>query len=200
MDVVLVGFIAGWIFGGWRTGFLDRLIGIGFMAVSFVASAYFRYPVGAFAAAFLPDVPKEYVNLVGYTIAFPVILAVLHIARRLFLGKIHPQGMTKQLDSALGAILGGVEAVLIISAAIIILDTYFGTKSVLGTAFPPGMLKDFTASFNASETVHLLRGTSVPVLLAILGPFLPKDVSTILPGGLPTGLPSGLPGFPVPTP
>ena len=31
MDVLLVGWIAGFIFGGWRTGFLKRLIGIGFM-------------------------------------------------------------------------------------------------------------------------------------------------------------------------
>ena len=196
MDVVLVAFIAGWVFGGWRTGFLDRLIGIGFIVVSFVASAYFRYPVGAFAAAFLPDVPPEYVNLVGYAIAFPVVLALLHLGRHLLLGRIRPQGLTKELDSALGAVVGGIEAILIISAAIVILDTYFGTKPILGAAFPPGMLKDFTQSFNASETVHLLRGTSVPVVLAVLGPFLPKDVSTILPGGLPGGLPS----FPAPTP
>ena len=29
MDVVLVGFIAGLTFGGWRTGFLHRLAGLG---------------------------------------------------------------------------------------------------------------------------------------------------------------------------
>lgn len=195
MDVVLVAFIGGMIFAGWRTGFLDRLIGIGFMALSFVASAYFRYPVGAFAATFLPDVPSEYVNLVGYTIAFPVVLGALHLGRHLLLGRIRVQGVTKEMDAALGAVFGGLEAILIVSAAIVILDTYFGTSSTLGAMFPSGSLKDLAASFNASETVHLLRGTTVPVVLAILGPFLPADVSTILPGGLPTGLPgSGLPG------
>ncbi|MGH2466602.1 MAG: CvpA family protein, partial [Candidatus Limnocylindrales bacterium] len=190
----------GLIFGGWRTGFLDRLIGVGFMALSFVASAYFRYPVGAFAGAFLKDVPTEYVNVVGYAIAFPVVLGALHLGRHLLLGRIRVQGLTKEVDAALGAIMGGVEAVLIISAAVVILDTYFGTSPTLGAAFPSGSLKSLTESFNASTTVHLLRGTTVPVVLAILGPFLPKDVTTILPGGLPTGLPGGLPGFPSPKP
>jgi uncharacterized membrane protein required for colicin V production len=209
VDIVLVGFIAGMIFAGWRTGFLDRLIGIGFMAFSFVASAYFRYPVGAFAATFLPKVPSAYVDLVGYAIAFPVVLGALHLARHLLLGRVRTEGLTKELDAGLGAVLGGVEAILIVSAAIVILDTYFGTSSTLGAMFPSGALKDLAASFNATETVHLLRGTTVPVVLAILGPFLPADVSTIFPGGLPTGLPgsglpggfpSALPGFPTATP
>lgn len=195
MDVVLVGFIGGYIYGGWRTGFLERLIGIGFMAVSFVASAYFRYPVGAFAGAFLKDVPPDYVNLVGYTIAFPVVLVALHIGRRILMGRVKVQGITKEVDSALGAILGGVEAILILSAAIVILDVYFGTSSTLSAQFQPGVLKDFTAALNGSETVHLLRDTTVPVVLAILGPFLPKDVTTILP----TGLPPGLNNLPLPS-
>jgi len=207
VDVALVGFIGGMIFAGWRSGFIDRVFGIGFLALSLVVSAYFRYPVGAIASTFLPDVPKDYVNLVGYTIAFPVVLAGLHLARRFVLGKTNPTGMTKELDSALGAVFGGLEAILLISAAIVILDTYFGIHSDLANAFPGGLLTSFTESFNASETVKLLRGSSVPIVLAILGPFLPDDVSAILPGGIPSiptvpGVPGvpGLPGFPGATP
>ena len=75
MDVLLVGFIAGLIFGGWRTGLLKRLIGIGFLIISFVVSAYLRYPIGAIAVTFFKGIPTSYANLVGYTIAFPVILS-----------------------------------------------------------------------------------------------------------------------------
>jgi uncharacterized membrane protein required for colicin V production len=42
VDVILVGFIAGYIYAGFRTGFLRRLIGIVVMALSVVLSAYFR--------------------------------------------------------------------------------------------------------------------------------------------------------------
>ena len=188
MDVVLVGFIGGYIYAGFRTGFLKRLLGIIFMVVSFVVSAYFRVPVGAIASTFFKDIPSDYANLVGYAIAFPAILAALHIASRLILGKTNVHGMVAEsTDKILGAILGGVEAVLIVSAGIVILDTYFGTGATLGATFHAGFLKDLTQAANASETVKLLRGTTVPIVLAILGPVLPKDVSTLVP--LPTNLP-----------
>ncbi len=201
MDVLLVGWIAGFIFGGWRSGFLKRLIGIGFMALSFVVSAWFRYPVGAIASAFFPSIPADYANLVGYAIAFPVVLAGLHLASRFLLGRVSVQGMTREMDQALGALFGGIEAILILSAVVVILDTYFGTSSTLTQTAGLGVLKGFTESFNASTTVHILRGTTVPFVLTVLGPLLPTDVKTILPGGLPSGLPSGLPGgLPFPTP
>lgn len=195
MDVVLVGFIAGFVFGGWRLGFLRGLIGLGFMVAAFVIGAYFRYPVGAIASRFFKGIPPDYANLVGYAIAFPVVLAALHLVGALFLGRVRVGGLAKEVDSALGAVLGGVEAVLILSAAIVILDAYFGTSSSIGAEVAPGFLKELTKALHGSETVHLLRGTTVPVVLAILGPLLPKDLTTLLPGGLPGRLP-----FPVPVP
>jgi len=192
VDVILVGFIGGYIYGGFRTGFLKRLLGIAFMVIAFVASAYFRVPVGAIASTFFKDIPSDYANLVGYAIAFPAILAALHIGSRIVLGKTNVHGMVAEsTDKILGAILGGVEAVLILSAAIVILDTYFGTASTLSASLHAGYLKDLTQAVNGSETVQLLRGTTVPIVLAVLGPILPKDVSTIVP--LPTRLP-----FPTP--
>ncbi|MGH2512532.1 MAG: CvpA family protein [Candidatus Limnocylindrales bacterium] len=194
MDIVLVGFIAGFIYGGFRTGFLLRLLGIVFMVIAFVVSAYFRYPVGALAGTFFKDIPTDYANLVGYAIAFPAVLAVLHIVSHMVLGDVKVHGFVAAgTDKILGAILGGIEAVLILSAAIVILDTYFGTSSALGTGFHAGYLKDLTQAVNASETVKILRGTTVPIVLAILGPLLPTDLNTIVPTGLPTRLP-----FPAP--
>ena len=189
MDVLLVGFIAGWIFGGWRTGLLRRLIGIGFMAISFVVSAYLRYPIGAIAVTFFKAIPTSYGNLVGYTIAFPVILAGLHVASAGLLRKVSMTGITKELDQALGAVVGGIEGILIISAAIVILDAYFGTGTTLRQYSGLAFLKSFTESFNASTAVHILRGSVVPVVLAILGPLLPKDVKSFVPTALPTNLP-----------
>ena len=197
MDVVLVGFIVGLVAGGWRTGFLRRLIGLGFIALSFVLGAYLRYPIGALAGAFFKGIPPAYANLVGYTIAFPVILAAAHLLTRPVLAHAAVGGLSRRADQALGAVFGGVEAVLIISAVVVILDTYVGPKSTLGHT--PGLtyLNQLHAALNGSTTVHLLRDSTVPIVLAVLGPLLPKDVSTLAPTGIPTGLPSGLP---LPTP
>jgi len=189
MDVLLVGFIAGWIFGGWRTGFLKRLIGIGFMVISFVVSAYLRYPIGAIATTFFKSIPASYANLVGYTIAFPVILAGLHLASGVLLRRVSMTGVTKELDGGLGAVVGGLEAILILSAVIVILDSYFGTGNTVRQVAGLGFLKSFTEAFNGSTTVHILRTTTVPVVLAILGPLLPKDIRSFVPTSLPKTLP-----------
>jgi hypothetical protein len=101
--------------------------------------------------------------------------------------------ISRELDAGLGALLGGVEAILILSVLVVVVDAYFGTKSQLAADMPPGLLKDFTQAFNASETVKLLHGTTVPVTLAALGPLLPKDLSALLPDGLPTRLPFPFP-------
>jgi uncharacterized membrane protein required for colicin V production len=189
MDVILVGFIGGYIYAGWRSGFLRRLLGIIFLGVAFVAGAYFRYPVGAIASTFFKDIPADYANLVGYAIVFPAVLVGLHVASAFTLKKVAVQGLTKELDKGLGAAFGGVEAVLILSAAVVILDSYFGTNSTLDKAIAPGMLHDLTAQVNGSTTVQLLRGSTVPVVLAVLHPFLPTDVSALFPTGLPGRLP-----------
>ena len=195
MDVVIAGFIAGFVYGGFRTGFLRRLLGIVYIVIAAVAGAYFRYPVGVLAKQVFPDIPADYANLVGYTIAFPAILAGLHIAEAVFLRKMVPQhGLSRELDQALGAVFGGVEAILILSVVVVVVDTYFGTKSQLASDIPPGFLKSFTEAFNGAETVKLLRGTTVPVALAVLSPLLPKDLTTLFPNGLPSRLP-----FPIPS-
>ena len=158
-----------------------NILGLLFMAISFVAGAYLRYPVGALFTTFFKDVPPDYSNLVGYAIVFPVVLAGLHIVSGLLLRKVAVKGITKEADSLLGAIFGGVEAILIVSAAIVIVDTYLGTSTTLRHTLGPGMLKTITDALNGSTTVHLLRDSTVPVVLNLLGPLLPKDISTLIP-------------------
>lgn len=195
MDVVLVGFIGVSIFGGFRAGLIRSILGLLFMVVSFVVGAYLRYPVGALFTTFFKDVPSDYSNLVGYTIVFPVVLAGLHLVGGVLFRKVAVKGITKEIDSGLGAVFGGVEAILIISAAIVIVDTYLGTSQIRHT-LGPGMLKTITDALNGSTTVHLLRDTTVPIVLGLLGPLLPTDISSLIPSGLPS-LPGGLP---LPTP
>ncbi len=204
MDVVLVGFIAGLTFGGWRTGFLHRLAGLGFLIISFVLGAYLRGPFGDLAMSLLPNIPSDYASLLGYVFVFPVALAILHIVSYRFLRGKHMSGVTVEVDRALGAALGFLEAVLILSALVVILDTYFAGGVAAGSK--PGLdyIQSLTASFNSSVTVQLLRSSTVPIVLALLGPFLPSDISSLVPGGVPSlpgipgghGLPNGLPGLP----
>jgi uncharacterized membrane protein required for colicin V production len=204
MDVILLGFIAGFIFGGYRTGLIHRLGGLAFLALSFVLSAYLRAPAGSVVADVL-HVPQAYGEMVAYIIIFPIILVIAHVVAHPLLARQNINGLTHQADMALGAVFGGVEAVLIISAVMVILDTYFGPTSTTIT-LPPGAGLGFLASIRdsleGSVTASLLRGTTVPIVLGLLGPLLPHDVTSVFPGGVPIGVPGlpGLPSLPFPTP
>ena len=194
MDVVLVGFIGGFIAGGWRTGFLRRLAGLGFLAASFVLGAYLRTPIGALLHGIFPTVPEPYLEMVGYSIAVTVLTIAAHIVTGPVLSKVAVNGVSKEADRALGAVLGGVEAILILSIAIVILDTYFGPNGRLGGDPGLGIFKQLAVALDDSTTADILRQTTVPFVLAVLGPLLPKDVTSLIPGGL--QFPLGVPGLP----
>ena len=162
-------------------GFLKRLFGILFAVVSLLLTAYLRIPVGAIASNLFPDVPTAYVDLITAIIIFPAALAVLHVVSRSAIERIHVQGVTKEIDAVLGAVLGGIEAILILSALVVFVDAYLSSGSTQVAGIPAGPIKEIVRAFNASETVHLLRQTTVPFVVAILGPFLPKDLGTAVP-------------------
>ena len=189
MDFLLVGLIAGFVYGGLRTGFLRRLVGLGLMALSLVLGAYLRGPIGTLATGYFKTIPADYAGLVGYSIAFLVVLAIGTVIAHVLLRGKGVGGMTHRVDQVLGGIFGAVEAVLIISAVVVILDTYFSTNAATGHT--PGLefFTQFRTSFNASTTVHLLRDSTVPLVETVLGPLLPKDIASLLPSGLPKGLP-----------
>ncbi len=195
-DLILLGFIAGFVRGGWSTGFLRRLVGLGYLALAFVAGAYLRQPVGALLLKVFPQIPPAYADMVGYTVAFTVLVAALNIITGPILKKATPGGLSKMLDQALGAVFGAIEAILIISVAIVILDTYFGTAGALGQDPGLGFLKTISQALDSSTIGQFLIHTTVPFVLAVLGPLLPKDISSLVPTEIPgTGLPAGFPVF-----
>ncbi len=184
-DVLLLGFIAGYVRGGWSTGFLRRLVGLGFLAASFVAGAYLRQPVGAIIAGIFPDIPPSYADMVGYSVSFTVLVAGLNIISGPVLGKVAMTGLSRAMDQALGAVFGAIEAVLLISVAIVILDTYFGKTGALATDPGLGFLKTLSQALDQSTIGQFLIQTTVPFVLAILGPLLPTDVSSLVPTDVP---------------
>jgi uncharacterized membrane protein required for colicin V production len=200
-DLILIGVIAGFVRGGWSTGFLRRLAGLGYMAAAFVVGAYLRQPVGALLVKIFPQIPAAYADMVGYAVAFTVLVAALNIITGPLLKGATVGGASRAVDKVLGAVLGAIEAVLIISVVIVILDTYFGTAGALGQDPGLGFLKTISQALDSSTIGQFLIHTTVPFVLAVLGPLLPKDISSLVPTEIPgTGLPGGLPGLHPPVP
>ena len=193
-DLVLLLFIGGLALAGWRSGFVRRLIGLAFLVVSFLAAAYLRVPAGAVVHSVLPKIPQAYAEMVGYSVAFAVLLVGLNLVARPILQRVPQHGLSRATDAALGAILGFAEAVLIASAAIVILHSFSSTVAGLPSFVETGVLKDIRTQVDDSTIGGLLEKTTVPVVLVVLGPLLPAAIKDVVPKTIP-GLPS-LPGFP----
>jgi uncharacterized membrane protein required for colicin V production len=184
-DLLLALFIAGYVVGGWRTGLLRRLAGLVFIAIALIAGAYLRVPVGAIVTGFFKDVPPEYGDMVGYALTFIVIVTALNLVSGPILSRATVGGFSQMTDRTLGAVLGGVEAVLIVSAAIVILDTYFGSAGPLAGVPGLGILTSVSDALDASAIGRFLSKTTVPLVLTVLGPLLPKDIASVVPGLIP---------------
>lgn len=196
-DLIQLLFIAGFVRLGWSTGLLQRLAGLAYIGVSFVAGAYLREPAGELLLRVFPQIPAEYADMVGYSVVFAVLVAALHLITRPMI-KTAQVGWSRRIDQVLGAVFGFVEAILLISVAIVILDTYFGTAGSLGKDPGLGFLKDISRALDHSTIGQFLIHTTVPFVLAVLGPLLPKDIKSLTPTGLPGGGPGGLPGLGIP--
>ena len=197
-DLVLLGLFAAFIAGGWQSGFVRRLAGLIYLALSFVLGAYLRGPLGAIVVGIFPDIPRQYADMVGYTAAFTVLVFAFNLFSKAILSKVAVHGLSKATDKALGAVFGGLEAALIASAAIVILHTYSTEVGTLAKLSGFGILKEIADGIDTSTIGQLLEKTTVPLILVLLGPLLPQDIKTLVPNTIP-GLPDGtLPGGIVP--
>jgi uncharacterized membrane protein required for colicin V production len=201
VDLILVGVLAGFARAGWGSGFVRRLFGLVFIVASFVLAAYLRPFAGGVIEGFFPKVPDQYAEMVGYSITFSALLLVFNLFSRAILSRVAVQGIARRTDQLLGVVLGIAEGVLLLSVLIVILHTYSDPANGLGGFAELGILEALRDAIETSTIGRLLEDTTVPLVLLLLGPFLPTDIKSIVPTQIPGGLPffpTGIPGVPAP--
>lgn len=201
VDLILLGVFAGFARAGWTSGFVRRLFGLVFIVASFVLAAYLRPVAGGLIEGFFPKVPEQYAETVGYSITFSVLVLVFNLFSRAILSRVAVQGIARRTDQLLGVALGIAEGVLLLSALIVILHTYTDPANELSAFADLGVLNTLRDAIESSTIGKLLEDTTVPLVLALLGPFLPTDIRSIVPTQIPGGLPffpTRIPGLPTP--
>jgi uncharacterized membrane protein required for colicin V production len=201
VDLILLGVFAGFARAGWTSGFVRRLFGLVFIVASFVLAAYLRPVAGGLIEGFFPKVPEQYAETVGYSITFSVLVLVFNLFSRAILSRVAVQGIARRTDQLLGVALGITEGVLLLSALIVILHTYADPANELSAFADLGVLNTLRDAIESSTIGKLLEDTTVPLVLALLGPFLPTDIKSIVPTQIPGGLPffpTRIPGLPTP--
>lgn len=205
-DVIMLGAITGSLLTGFKSGLIRRLAGMVFLGVAFIVGAQVSGLVGGFIQGFFPQVPKAYAGSMGYSVAFTALLIGLNLFSGPILSRVAIRGPSRLIDQLLGALFGVAESVLVISAVIVIVHTYTDPNNSLSAFTNLTVLSDIRKGIDGSTIGQALSKTTVPVLLTVMGPFLPTDIKSIIPIAFPGGLPAipgfptnGIPGIPMPT-
>ncbi|HXH05814.1 MAG TPA: CvpA family protein [Vicinamibacterales bacterium] len=177
IDLWLLGMIAGFVVGGFRTGFVRRLFSLGFLAVSFVVASYLHQVVAGPLASIL-GVREDNAGLIAFVATFGVMYVGLYLVSRPFLSRIAVTGMSRVTDQVLGTALGLVEGAVLASVAIVIILTY-ADDEMIGAAAALGLIPDLVQALEDSTIARFLMDTCVPFVLAILGPLLPKSIEDV---------------------
>lgn len=176
VDIALVLLFLGALLIGILRGALRQLMTLGAWLVALVVAAYMREPVGDWIAA-QTDYSREYVEMLGFGLAFIVLFALAVIV-------IQIGGRTVELierpgfDEMLGGVLGLAWAVMAITSLLIVLDTYYANP-VRGSS-ELALVQDLNVELRDSSIGAALQRSAVPGLGSVLGPLLPAEVRASL--------------------
>ena len=179
VDLYLLGIIGGFVVGGFRTGFVRRLAGLGFLVAAFLAASYLHYVAKGLLEAAFPRMEPENAGFVGFVAVFVAVLLALHLVSRPMLSRVAVTGLSRAADRGLGAALGLLEGALLASVGIVIVLTYADDVLFAGAA-QLGLLPDLREALEGSTIARLLMDTTVPLVLAVLGPLLPPDIDSVV--------------------
>jgi len=176
-DLLVVFFVATFFVIGYIQGTLRRALGLAIALVSLLLAMNLREPVGAWLAQYWHQLPQAYVYMLALGGSFLVIYILGSIAVQSFYHKTVVFSKATVVDEALGGVLGAVQALLLVSALIIVLDSYYAQSGVRTNPNELGILGDIYNFYNASHIVELFRSSLIPLFFALFGWIVPPDLA-----------------------
>jgi uncharacterized membrane protein required for colicin V production len=175
-DLVIILILALAFVLGFIQGTIRRLLGLGSILFSYLLAANVRDPLGSFFAANWFQFPKEY----SFMIAFGAIFILASVAFTLVIqGFYRHQDLfvrAKFADEVLGGMLGIIQALVIIGAVIVILDSFFRNPALPRSSGELILVRDIFNGMDRSNTAQIFRDVLIPSFNALVGGLLPADI------------------------
>jgi uncharacterized membrane protein required for colicin V production len=176
-DILVVFFVAAFFVVGYIQGTLRRALGLAIALVSLLLAMNLRDPLGAWLTQYWTQLPQAYVYMLALGGSFLTIYIAGSIAVQTFYRKTTIFTKATVVDELVGGILGAVQALLLVSAMIIILDSYYAQSGVRTNPNELGILGDIYTFYNASHVVELFRSSLIPLFFALFGWIVPSDLA-----------------------
>jgi uncharacterized membrane protein required for colicin V production len=179
-DWFAAGFIVLMFILGYAQGAIRRLLGIASIVFSFLLASQLRDSLGAFLASSWTQWPREYDYMLAFGFLFVLGAVIFAIVIQVFykhapLSENHPV-----LDELAGGLLGILEALLMLGAGIVVLDSFFRAQVAIGDN-QIRFLKDLYGAVDASGTARVFRDSLLPAFVTVVGPLVPADIRALFP-------------------
>jgi membrane protein required for colicin V production len=175
-DLLVVLFAFGMFVLGFIQGTIRRVLGLASMLFSFLFAANLRGPLGGYLAQNWNDYPDEYAVMLGFGIVFIAATIAFTVVIQ---GFYHKQDLFKKAtfaDELIGGLLGIVQALFLVGAVIIILDSFFRIPTIPKSDNEYSWIRNFFDLMNTSGTADLFRTRLIPGFITVFGLLIPTDV------------------------
>lgn len=181
IDLVLVLYFMAFFVLGFAQGTIRRLIGLAAILFSFFFAANLAEPLGQFLGANWTQFPREYSYMIGFGTVFVAAALAFAIVVQ---GFYRPQPLfvkARFLDELLGALLGLVQAGVILGATVIILDTFFRIPGIPPDPQELPFLRELWTALDGSQIVRAFRETVIPGFISVTGFLIPDTIEALFP-------------------
>ncbi len=181
IDLVLILVFMGFFVLGFAQGAIRRLIGLAAVLFSFFFAANLADPLGQFLGANWTQFPEQYSYMIGFGTVFVASALAFALVVQ---GFYRPQPLFEKArfaDEALGAILGLLQAAVILGATVIILDTFFRIPGIPQDPQELPLLRELWTALDGSQIVNAFRSTLIPAFIGLTGFLIPDTIQAFFP-------------------
>lgn len=175
-DLLVVFFLGGFFLAGFVQGTLRRLIGLAVLVVALLFALNLRDPLGAWLGGYWTQYPKEYSTMLAFGVSFVAIYLAGSILTQVFYRRTQLFKRSTAVDEVVGGLLGILQAVLLVGAMIMILDSFFRIPGIAPGRNEIGILRDIYRFYDPSQTAVLFRHTLIPAFLALFAWITPAGL------------------------
>ncbi len=180
-DLLVVIFVCGFFLAGFVQGTLRRLMGLAILVVALLFSLNLRDPLGSWLGQYWTQFPKEYSTMLAFGISFVVIYMGGSILVQTFYRRTQLFKRSTVVDEIVGALLGILQALLLVGAMIMILDSFFRIPGIAPDSDEVGILRDIYRFYDPSQAAILFRDALIPAFLALFAWITPAGLRALFP-------------------
>jgi uncharacterized membrane protein required for colicin V production len=176
-DIFLLVIIVSTLVVGFFWGGLRSLLLVAGWVLAFLAGAYLKTELGAYLSSEWGQFSALYNDMAAFGIIYVGLLLAAPVV--IFLSTRGNQRVTRYqvLDDLVGATFATFVAVIGIGGVMVVLATYYGVEpTIVDPAGGPQWTASLYQSLLSSNIGQNINEHVMPIIGAILGPFLPEDV------------------------